>query len=177
MTKKEAAELAAYKRSNKDRKKVLLERMGYKTQEEYFEAIGADKKKKAPKKVAVKVAAKKAAKPTSPTKASELTSDDSKPTDYVIAFDTTGSMSSYIRSVKDHVVIDRFSKPNKVGTELILTNVTTGEITKHPSIRSVIKTGLSNTNILGKINTGIMIKKKKTKELFTLNTLDYGKKS
>jgi hypothetical protein len=106
MTKAQAAALAAYKRSNKDRKKVLLERMGYKTQEEYFEAIGANKKKKAPKKVVAKVATKKSAKPkvSAPTKASELTSDDSKSTDYVIAFDTTGSMSSYIRSVKDHVV-------------------------------------------------------------------------
>lgn len=133
MTKKEAAELAAYKRSNKDRKKVLLERIGINR-----------------------------------TNISRVLKGK------------YAQIKGYTfkRWVKDYpLVIRDFSKPNKVGIELILTNVTTGEITKHPSIRSVIKTGLSNTNILGKINTGIMIKKKKTKELFTLNTLDYGKKS
>lgn len=63
MTKKQAAELAAYKRSNKDRKKVLLAKMGYKTQEEYFDAIGATKKKKTPTKVkATKVKISKPAK-------------------------------------------------------------------------------------------------------------------
>lgn len=37
-------QLEAYKRSNKDRKKILLARMGYKTQEQYFTAIGVKSK-------------------------------------------------------------------------------------------------------------------------------------
>lgn len=120
MTKKEAAELAAYKRSNKDRKKVLLTKMGYKTQEEYFDAIGATKKKKTPTKVAAKVKVTKVTK-TQPTKASDL-AEETKPTDYVIAFDTTGSMSSYIRSVKDHVVQlveDLFSKTEDLRIKIV----------------------------------------------------------
>lgn len=126
MTKKEAAELAAYKRSNKDRKKVLLERMGYKTQEEYFDAIGATKKKKTPTKVAAKVKATKVkvtkvTKKAGPTKASDLT-EETKPTDYVIAFDTTGSMSGYINSVKEHVVQlveDLFSKTEDLRIKIV----------------------------------------------------------
>lgn len=43
MTKKEEALYKSYKKANKDRKKVLLERAGYKTQEEFFAAIGVSK--------------------------------------------------------------------------------------------------------------------------------------
>jgi len=71
------------------------------------------------------------------------------------------------------LVIDRFSK-SYIGTELEITNIITGEIKVYPSIRSVLRTGLSNTNILEKINTGQIIKKKKTRELFTIKTIDHG---
>lgn len=59
------------------------------------------KQKLRQKKAAAKPA--KAVKVTKATKASDLAPDDSKPTDYVIAFDTTGSMAGYIMSVKAHV--------------------------------------------------------------------------
>ena len=95
MTKKQAAELAVYKRSNKDRKKVLLERMGYKTQEEYFDAIGVTKKKKTPTKVKAKVTATKVTKTSVPTKANEL-AEETKPTDVALPFKNAAKISQVI---------------------------------------------------------------------------------
>lgn len=102
MTKAEKAALESYKRSNKARKVQLLARMGFKNQEAYFTSLGIASKTKAPAKKAPAKAAK-AVKVTKVTKASDLAPDDSKPTDYVIAFDCTGSMAGYIESVKKHV--------------------------------------------------------------------------
>lgn len=99
MTKAEKAALESYKRSNKARKAQLLARMGFKNQEAYFASLGIASKTKAP----AKKAPAKAAKAVKVTKASDLAPDDSKPTDYVIAFDCTGSMAGYIESVKNHV--------------------------------------------------------------------------
>src|ERR1035437_2111102 len=90
MTKAEKDQLEKYKQSDKARKLVLLARMGFKTQEKYFESMGVSKK--APAKVA-----KKAVKVTKEV-------SDGKPTDYVVAFDCTGSMAGYIGAVKEHVV-------------------------------------------------------------------------
>lgn len=118
MTKAQEEAYEGYKRSNKDRKKKLLARMGYKTQEAYFIAIGVPNKKvKAPVKV-IKVKINK----IKATKASDLILDDSKPTDYVIAFDTTGSMAGYINSVKEHVtelVTELFSKTKDLRIKIV----------------------------------------------------------
>lgn len=100
MTKAEKAALESYKRSNKARKVQLLARMGFKNQEAYFTSLGIASKTAPAKKAPAKAA--KAVKVTK-VNASDLAPDDSKPTDYVIAFDTTGSMASYITSVKKHV--------------------------------------------------------------------------
>lgn len=96
MTKEQEKQLASYKKANATRKKILLARMGYKTEVKYFEALAISKKPSAKKATPVKVKTFKASKITE-------TKDDSVPTDYIIAFDTTGSMASYIGAVKIHV--------------------------------------------------------------------------
>lgn len=117
MTKAEKVALENYKRSNKVRKAQLLARMGFKTQEEYFTYLGLPAKKtKTPVKKATKVVKVKV------TKASDLVPDDSKPTDYVIAFDCTGSMAGYIESVKKHVsklVNDLFDKTKDLRIKIV----------------------------------------------------------
>lgn len=118
MTKAEKAALESYKRSNKARKIQLLARMGFKNQEAYFTSLGIASKTKAP----AKKAPAKAAKAVKVTNASELAPDDSKPTDYVIAFDTTGSMASYIGSVKKHVtelVEELFNKTKDLRIKIV----------------------------------------------------------
>lgn len=97
--------LESYKRANKERKAKMLLKYGYKTEAGFLKAFeaGTPTVKKTPAKKAVKktapVKATKAVKPT--TKKEEVT--ETKTTDYVIAFDCTSSMNSYISSVKKHV--------------------------------------------------------------------------
>lgn len=78
--------LASFKRSNKERKLKLAEKAGYKTVEEYKDYLEAqiNSKDVKPAKTTKKVV-------------------EEQVTDMVIAFDTTGSMGSYIGAVKKHV--------------------------------------------------------------------------
>lgn len=81
--------LATLKRSNKARKLVLAERAGYSTVEEYKEYLEKQiNGMTSESKVQVKKESKKVKENL---------------TDMVIAFDTTGSMMSYIQAVKKHV--------------------------------------------------------------------------
>lgn len=98
MTKEQEKLLKDYKKSNRVRKTQLIKKAGFRSETKYFEFLSYDPTKKVVKKtvpvkkiVAKKVVAKKVSKVPS------------EKTDYVIAFDTTGSMSSYIQSVKSHV--------------------------------------------------------------------------
>lgn len=109
MTKTEKAQLEGYKKSNKERKAKLLAKWGYKSHEAYFNAMGVPVSKgTAPKKSApVKVKASK---------------EVVKSTDYVIAFDCTGSMSGYIESVKTHVttlINDLFDKSHDLKIKIV----------------------------------------------------------
>jgi len=72
--------LADFKKSNKARKLKLAQKYGFSTSDEYLQYLNG------------KVV-------DTPT-----ITEDNTPTDIVIAFDTTGSMSSYIDDVKKHVV-------------------------------------------------------------------------
>jgi Mg-chelatase subunit ChlD len=89
MTKEQKLEaLGKLKKANKERKILLAQKAGYKTVEGYLKALGGEvKKPTATKKPEVK----------------KVSKDESEKTDYVIAFDTTGSMGGYIRDVKIHV--------------------------------------------------------------------------
>lgn len=79
--------IKALKKANKERRLKIAEKAGYKTAEEYLLSLYNVK----PAKKAVAKAIKKKV-------------DKIKPMiDYVVAFDTTGSMSSYIDDVKKHV--------------------------------------------------------------------------
>lgn len=91
MNKNQIEDLSKYKKANKTYKAKLLIKWGYKSQEAYYAAIGA------PSKGTKKVAGKPA-----PVKV-KVGKEVEKSTDYVIAFDCTGSMSSYITNVKKHV--------------------------------------------------------------------------
>jgi len=74
--------LQSYKKANKERRKKILSKSGYSTELEYVNHLqgnGASKEK-------------------AKTKTSKTSLAD-----YVIAFDTTGSMASYIGAVKKHV--------------------------------------------------------------------------
>jgi len=104
--------LQSYKRANKERKAKMLLKYGYKTEAGFLKAFSeetpstkkATAKKVTPKKAAKKVVPTKVvattATKTSSTKVEDITT---KTTDYVIAFDTTGSMGSYIAAVRKHV--------------------------------------------------------------------------
>lgn len=84
-------ELGKLKKANQTRKLQMAQKAGYKTIEGYIKALGGivSNKKTSPKVVKEK-----------PVKKEEPSSEK---TDYVIAFDTTGSMSSYIDAVRRHV--------------------------------------------------------------------------
>lgn len=73
-----------YLKANKIRRTRILAKAGFTTEADYFASLNGKITKKGPKKAA-KVTPKK-----------ELL-------DYVVAFDTTGSMGSYIAAVKKHV--------------------------------------------------------------------------
>lgn len=62
MNRSQREQLATYKKANKERKKKILEKLGYKDQAEYFSAIGVSKK--APVKVAKAKTAKSGQKHT-----------------------------------------------------------------------------------------------------------------
>ena len=77
--------LATLKRSNKARKLVLAERAGYSTVEEYKEYL------------------ENQISGTGKVKSTKTKKVKENLTDMVIAFDTTGSMVSYIQAVKKHI--------------------------------------------------------------------------
>lgn len=81
MKKTKAQLVADYKKSNKVRREKLAKTAGFKTGEEYLKSLTTIKSSKK-----VKVAKKQ-----------------KEMLDYVVAFDTTGSMMSYIEDVKNHV--------------------------------------------------------------------------
>lgn len=101
-----------YKKSNKVRRATLVVKWGFKTEEEFLAYLQekpdaecevkktetASEKPKRGRKPGVKNTPKveKIEEPAKPA-------SSDKATDYVIAFDTTGSMSSYIASVRQHV--------------------------------------------------------------------------
>lgn len=93
--------IKSYRKSNKDRKAAILAKAGYKTEAGYLKRLACpepfdkDSKKAPTKKASAKISSKK--------ESTKVSSEEAKPTDYVIAFDTTGSMSSYITSVRKHV--------------------------------------------------------------------------
>lgn len=106
MNKKQKDLYAKYKKSNKERRKVLVKNAGFKTEAFYLLSLGV-KVEKVIKKVTKKVPVKKVIK-LAPIKAKTKSSKakkkkDSERTDYVIAFDTTGSMSGFIHSVRKQV--------------------------------------------------------------------------
>lgn len=100
MNKTQTELFEAYRKANSARKLILLTRYGYDSHESYLKAMKVPfyKLKSKSTKVVTLVAPVK----VKVTKKSSKTT--SKTTDYVIAFDTTGSMNSYISSVKKHVV-------------------------------------------------------------------------
>lgn len=75
--------LADFKKANKQRRQKIAEKAGFKTTEEYLVNLAKKPLKTAPRKT------------QKPSKKELL--------DYVVAFDTTGSMASYIDNVKLHV--------------------------------------------------------------------------
>jgi len=84
MSKTREEQLKDFKKSNKERKQKLAEKYGFLTSEQYKAHLET--------KIKVKKVSKKATK----TSKREML-------DYVVAFDTTGSMNSYIADVKKHV--------------------------------------------------------------------------
>lgn len=80
--------LADFKKANKVRRLVLANRAGFDTPDEYKEHLISQ--------IAKDVNSSEVIEPE--------TISSEQPLDMVIAFDTTGSMSSYIRSVKRHIV-------------------------------------------------------------------------
>jgi hypothetical protein len=104
-TKAEQAQLDNYLGCNYTRREVLLARYGYVSQEEYFKAMGhTPKYVRKPKGTAAPAAPVKKTTPVKAKKVSKKTVVDEHPiVDMVIAFDTTGSMTSYIGDVKEHV--------------------------------------------------------------------------
>lgn len=79
-----------FKKSNKTRRQKIAEKKGFKTQEEYLAFLA--------KKEVVKTAKVKGGKKTP-----EVKKTTRELVDYVVAFDTTGSMGAYIANVKKHV--------------------------------------------------------------------------
>lgn len=101
-----------YKKSNKVRREQLAQKNGFKSGEEYLKSLLTTKttKRSVKKKKEEKVVM-----------------------DYVIAFDTTGSMSSYIGAVKEHVkelIPEMFSK----GIDLKMKIVAFGDYCDMPSV-------------------------------------------
>lgn len=82
--------LATFKRSNKDRKQNLAKKAGFDTADDY-------------KKYLESQISLEPAKDVIPAKDVKTPKVEENLTDMVIAFDTTGSMSSYIGAVKNHV--------------------------------------------------------------------------
>lgn len=101
--------LASFKRSNKGRRLKMALKAGYKGSQEYLNWLVSQ--------TTVKTSSKSSTKKTSTKATTKATKKESKvespkqlkstvkapPTDLVIAFDTTGSMSGYIGQVKTHV--------------------------------------------------------------------------
>lgn len=81
-----------YRKANKAAKKRMLEIYGYKTEQEFLIAAGILKPED------IIVAEKKPAK-----KATKKKTSTGDLVDYVIAFDTTGSMAPYLDGVRKHV--------------------------------------------------------------------------
>lgn len=106
LSKADQTQLNDYLSSNYTRREKLLARYGYSTQEDYFKAMGhTPKYVRKPKGSAAPAAAP--VKKTTPVKAKKVSKktvvDENPIVDMVIAFDTTGSMRSYIDDVKAHV--------------------------------------------------------------------------
>jgi len=92
--------LADFKKSNKARKLKLAQKYGFSTSEEYLQYLNG---------VVVDIPTPKV-------------TEDNVPTDIVIAFDTTGSMASYIGDVKKHVaalIPELFTKTNNVRISIV----------------------------------------------------------
>jgi hypothetical protein len=83
--------LADYKKSNKQRREKIVKAAGFETEGNYLASL--ENKPLKP--------SKKAPKPVNPAKIK--VSEEKDKLDYVVAFDTTGSMGSYINAVKGHV--------------------------------------------------------------------------
>jgi hypothetical protein len=109
--------LRDYKKSNKDRRKRLVSDWGFGTEKEFLSYLQNDPEsacEKGGRSKTTGTGKKRGRKPgvknkpkepviTKLTPATKLV-EGNKPMDYVIAFDTTGSMRSYIASVRKHVV-------------------------------------------------------------------------
>ena|SRR3990167_7971804 len=82
MTKKQKEMLAVYKKANKEARVKLLDKYGFISETKFYEFLEVESVVK--------------------TKETKKKKEENTPVDVVIAFDTTGSMSSYIQSVRDH---------------------------------------------------------------------------
>lgn len=93
-----------YKKANVARKLRILQKYGFTTQQQLeamLEVTITTPKKATPKKVA---ATKKATAPKKTAGKKKTTGGGEAPLDMVVAFDTTGSMRSYIGAVRNEVV-------------------------------------------------------------------------
>lgn len=109
MSKTNAEKLATFKKANKVARQRLAERAGYKTAEDYRASLEARD---------VTVSAKK----SKVVKEDTTILNSEGALDMVIAFDTTGSMSSYIGDVKKHVsqvVNDMFDKNSNLLIKIV----------------------------------------------------------
>lgn len=98
LTKKELLEaLKNYLKTNKKRRPILLAKLGFATEAEYYAYINY--KPRGSKVVATKKVVTEKVKPTS----KKTSSKTDTMVDYVIAFDCTGSMASYIKDVRNRV--------------------------------------------------------------------------
>ncbi len=88
MSKTKEELLLAYKKANKGRRLLIIDKAGYKTEAEYLAFLVSN---------------------------GEDSEEETDELDQVIAFDTTGSMTSYIAAVKKHVkeLIPKLFKENK----------------------------------------------------------------
>jgi hypothetical protein len=85
--------LKQFKKSNKERREKIAKKEGFSTVEDYLKFLSTGAKTKII--TAGKLKSKKTGGTTTVIKKEKL--------DYVVAFDTTGSMASYINNVKEHV--------------------------------------------------------------------------
>ena len=116
LTKDQQVRFDDYRRSNKTRRPKLLEKWGFSSEESYYESVGFTGRTNKSKGSAPSPAVP-ATKPEKTKRSATRVEDDlHPPMDYVIAFDTTGSMGSYIASVRAHVkdlVLEMFrNSPN-----------------------------------------------------------------